>query len=156
MDNQESLPFILWPTIPAGFCPPGTFDEKMNALFAGPLSGAVVDLPGGIPSSAEIAEINAKIVDLQNQINAISAPERRSAIVAVAAGDSTVNITFATIMPNANYDILITFIDDTGASTAASANWYLVSGSKSEAGMNIRFVNIPVDITTFEYSVVQR
>ena len=156
MDNQESLPFISWPFIPSGFCPSGPFDEKMNALFQGPLSGAVINLPGGLPSSAEISEINATLVSLQNQINAISAPARRNATLAVAAGDSTVAVTFASAMPNTNYDIMITLIDDTGTSTAASGNWYLVSGTKLAAGMSIRFVNIPAEVTTFEYSVVQR
>lgn len=156
MLNQDSLGQILFPVIPTGACFRGTQSEIFNQLIQLYLNQAVINIPGlGDVTPAQIATINATLIDLQNQINAITL-DVRSGTVPLTTGDNNVPIVFTTPMPNADYDVVIELVDAAGSFTAASPGWAIVGGTKLASGVTIRAYNIPADITEFYYTVRAR
>lgn len=156
MLNQDALPQILFPVIPSGACFRGTQAEIFNQLITLYLNQAVINIAGlGDVTPAQIAAINAELISLQNQINAITL-DVRSGNVPITTGDNNVPIVFSTPMPDADYDIVIEFIDTAGSFTAASPGWAVVGGTKLATGVTIRTYNIPADIPSFDYTVRAR
>jgi len=152
MDNQESSPQLLIPTIPAGDCPAGNLVEVLNYIFQTYLGAATINIPGlGDVTPAEIASLQATDISLQSQIDAIRGAVRYGTGVA-AAGDSTVVVTFATVLPTAQYDIHIELVDTSTGATAA-CSWSILS--KTQAGFSLRLIDIPATITSFNYSARQ-
>lgn len=152
MLNQDSLPQILFPTVDPSFCPKGDWAAVLNQYQQKYLNQAVINIPGlGDVTPAQIAAINATLISLQNQIDAITL-DVRSGNVPITTGDNNVPIVFATPMPSADYDIVIEFIDTTGSFTGASPGWAVVGGTKLATGITIRTYNIPADILSFDYT----
>lgn len=154
MDNVNSSPTLIIPTIPDGDCPKGTLVQVLNYIFQTYLGQATINIPGlGDVTPAEIANLQAADISLQSQINAIVGATRTGSS-AVAAGDSSVAIAFSSAMPNSNYSINIEFFDTSTGATAAFS-WAVMTGTKTQTGVTIRCVDIPATITTFNYTIRQ-
>jgi len=153
MDNLESSPQLLIPTIPATDCPPGNIAAVFNYFFQNYMGQATINVPGlGDVTPAEIVALQQADITLKSQIDAISGSVR-SGTLAVVATDSTVAVSFAT-MPSANYSILIE-LSDTGGVGTAPAGWAVVSGTKTSTSFSIRFTDIPASGTSFFWVIRQ-
>ena len=154
MDNTDSAPQLVIPTIPASECPKGDLVTVLNYIFQKYLGQAVINIPGlGDVTPAEIANLQAEDISLQSQIDAINGATRFGS-GAVAAGDTTVAIAFAPNMPTSSYSVNIELNDTAGVATHA-VGWAIVTGTKTSSGISIRFLDIPASITTFNWSVRQ-
>lgn len=155
MDNTDSNPQLQIPTIPNEWCPKGTLALIFNQAFQTYLSQATINIPGlGNVTPQEIQKINDTLQELQNQIDALQNNIRYGEGVALAAGDQTVAVTFGVAMPNAKYDIHIEIIDPSGTGTVP-ISWALVSGTKTTTGFSLRFMDIPANTWTFNWTVRQ-
>lgn len=155
MQNQSSLPVLQLQVIPSSFCPSGTFADLLNQYQNQFLSTATIDIPGlGDVTPQKIAEIDATLIALQNEIDANNKAYRQGSLT-FTSGDQNQAIVFATAMPNSAYDIGINFQDTGGAATAAFA-WAVVGGTQSELGFTLRTYDIPASITSGSYWVRAR
>lgn len=152
MINQVSQPQIQPATIPDSFCPTGTIANIFNAYQDQYLAQAIIE---GVSSAdnATIIEIQAELVNLQNQITALT-KYYRNGTQAVPTGDSSVVFGFAAVS-SILYDVGIIPISATGAEVDPFS-WGLVSGSQTTSSFTIRFVDIPSTISTVQWWVRQR
>lgn len=151
MDNAAAPVKIDYPVIPPGYCFSGSDRDKFNQLITQFLANGVINIPGfGQVTPQEIAQLNARVQELQNEIDALD-PQVRTATVPLNTGDNNYVITFSEAMPSTNYTISIE-INDTGAGTAAPS-WAVVSGTKSTTGVTLRFFDIAAAQTSFTYIV---
>jgi hypothetical protein len=153
MNNQDSAAQLTIPIIPDTVCFQGTNTQILNQAFQQYLANATINIPGlGDVTPAEIAQINATLIQLQNEIDALPV-ENRSGTQAIATGDNNYTITFGTNMPNANYSVGVEFVATVGNATT-SFGWSLVGG-KNASGFTVRCYDIPSDIASFNWSARQ-
>lgn len=154
-DNVASSPQLVPPTIPASFCPTGTTGEVFNQLFQLYLPQVLVNLPGIEDlNPATIAEIQAQIANLQNEV-ALLQKYSQNGQGTVSTGDSTVAVTFATPVADANYNVNILPISATGSETDPFS-WAIIANSKSTGGFSLRFTDIPSTIQNFYWNISQQ
>lgn len=154
MDNLASSPQLIPPTVPASFCPTGTWGEMINQTFQIYLVQTLVSLPGIQDlNPATIAEIQAQIAVMQNQI-ALLQKYSRNGEGSLNNGDSTVPVTFSTPASDNLYNVTILPISDSGAETDPFS-WAILANSKTTAGFSVRFVDIPSTVQAFYWSIIQ-
>lgn len=154
--NQDSSPQLSLANVPDDFCPPGgsTWAAILNLYQTKYLSQAIINIPGlGLVTPQEIARINETLISLQNQIDAITQAQFREGVVSTITGDNNYALVFTTPLPNANYDIYLTFYDALGTGST-SFSWGVVSGSQAASGITVRCYDITAAITSFKYRVV--
>ncbi len=151
--NQDSLASFTVQVIPDDVCFKGTTTQILNQFIQLYLNTATINIAGlGEVTPAQIALINATLIVLQNEIDALPV-ENRSGSQAIAVGDNNYTITFGTNMPNANYDVTLAFVATAGVGTAA-VSWSLVGGLNA-SGFTVRCYDVPADIASFLWSVRQ-
>jgi hypothetical protein len=156
MDNTSSTPRIIPVIITEEWCPKGTLAQVFQEYQDQWLSNAGVVIPGfGAVSPATLAQLQADIAALQSQV-AENTKAYQTGTGSIAAGDSTVTVSFGTPMPDADYDIFVYMIDSTGAAIVAQS--FAISGSPapSATGFSIRFLDITATVNAFRWSVRQR
>lgn len=150
MDNQAAPATIQFPSIPPGTCFTGTSSQQFQQLIDGTLSNAIIDIPGfGEVTPAEIAQLQADVQRLQNEIDALN-PQIRTDTVALSTGDNNYVITFSEALPTTNYTINIEIIDTSGTGTTA-VSWALVGSTKATTGMTIRVYDATSAQSSFVY-----
>lgn len=157
MDNQDSSPQILFPNVPEDFCPTGNWVDILQQFIDVVLSNGTINVPGlGDVTPAQIAQINADIQDLQNQIDAISggATIREGELTGIAVGDNTYPIAFATPMPDNTYSVAITPRASGVTAQAAYPTFLVQVGSKTASGFNIIVENGISQITEAEWIAI--
>lgn len=140
MNNQSSPAQLLFPTVPANYCPEGRWSDIFNSFIQLYLNNGTVNIPGlGEVTPAEIATINQELQDLQNQYDALTSNVRSGTITPIGTTTQVTPITFSTPMPTANYQIYIEFVStQTGASGGAPQAWSIVTGTKLTTGFTLR------------------
>jgi hypothetical protein len=140
MDNQSSPVQILSPTIPNSWCPSGDWADIFNSYNQLYLNNSTVNIPYlNQVTPQQIQTINQNILDLQNQLNALTSNVRSGSIVSPATGTIVTPITFSTAMPNSNYQIYIEFVSSVTTSTGATPQmWAIVTGTKTATGFSLR------------------
>lgn len=134
MNNQSSPAQLLFPTVPANYCPEGRWSDIFNSFIQLYLNNGTVNIPGlGQVTPAQIATINQNIQNLQNQYDALAVNTRTGTITAITNGLGTYTVSFATPMPNSNYIINIEFVA-TGTPLTTTMAWSLATGTKSNTG----------------------
>ena len=129
--------------------------EVFNYFFQQYLGQATINIPGlGDVTPAEIEALQNKDIQLENQINALQINVRSGNGIALPSGNNTVPIVFTSAMPNNSYSIAIEFVDASGTANQ-DCSWAVVGGTKLDAGISIRFIDVPSGINTFNYTVRQ-
>ena len=137
MNNQSSPAQLLFPTVPANYCPEGKWSDVLNSFIQLYLNNGTVNIPGlGLVTPEQIQTINQNIQNLQNQYDALAVNTRTGSIASPAIGLQTQSVSFGTAMPNTNYTINITFVNDGTATTAPANFWSLVTGSNTVNGFS--------------------
>lgn len=137
MNNQSSPAQLLFPTVPANYCPEGRWSDIFNSFIQLYLNNGTVNIPGlGQVTPAQIATINQNIQNLQNQYDALAVNTRTGVITSPATGARTQTVSFSTPMPNNNYIINVTFVNDGTTTAAPAAFWSLVAGSNTTTGFS--------------------
>lgn len=160
MDNQTSSPQLVFPSVPDDFCPAGNWTDVLQQFIDEVLSNGTINVPGlGDVTPTEIATINAQLVSLQNQIDAI--PDaiyyRGTATGFTSAADSTVAVTFTSALPSTNYFISLTPIIPAVGIGAAAPIIGILAASKAVGGFTISLQNngtTPNFISDVEWGVV--
>jgi len=142
MDNIPASPQILVPNVPASFCPKGNISEIFQAFVDEVLKNATLSVPGiGQVTPEQITEINATLIDLQNQINA-NKIYFLSGEVELSNGDAGYNVDFtSTPMPNADYFIGLTLVTSTTGMAAPETIISVDDGSPAITGFTINVDN---------------
>ena len=160
MDNQDSSPQLVFPSVPDDFCPSGNWTEILQAFIDEVLSNGTINVPGlGDVTPTQIQTINNELASLKNQVNAITNPTiyRGIATGFTSNADSTVAVTFPSALPNTNYTISLTpIIPATGIATAAPIIGILAA-SKAVGGFTISLQNngtTPNFIDSVEWGIV--
>jgi hypothetical protein len=137
MNNQSSPAQLLFPTVPANYCPEGKWSDILNSFIQLYLNNGTVNIPGlGLITPEQIQTINQNIQNLQNEYDALAVNVSTGTITSPVTGFTTQNVTFATAMPNTNYTINIVFVNDGTATTAPANFWSLVNGSNTTTGFS--------------------
>jgi hypothetical protein len=150
MNNQSSPAQLLFPTVPANYCPEGKWSDILNSFIQLYLNNGTVNIPGlGQVTPQQIATINQNILDLQNeytalqaQVNAIPATtvySRTGTITSptLAVGVVVYPITFSSALPSANYVINVQF-DSSSTTSATPQNYTIISGTKTTTGFSLK------------------
>jgi hypothetical protein len=155
MDNQSSSPQIIFPNVPDDFCPAGNWTEVLQTFIDEVLSNGTINVPGlGDVTPQEIQAINGELTSLQNQINALELRPTitvRTGTIAVAAGNSTLNVTF-TALPGTNYGVSITPV---GTSTSrATMGSYVLQAGQTTTGFDILVEDNPATVTNLRWTAI--
>jgi len=135
MNNQSSPAQLLFPTVPANYCPEGKWSDILNSFIQLYLNNGTINIPGlGLVTPEQIQTINQNIQNLQNLYDALVINARTGSITAPITGFTTQAVSFTTAMPNTNYTINIEY-DNDGTATTAPANYYSVV-SKTTTGFS--------------------
>jgi len=153
VQNQASPVEILSPTIPANWCPTGSWADVFNNYQTLFLNNSTVNIPGlGQVTAAQIATIQQNIQSIQNQIAAFAG--QTGVISSITNGLGTYAVSFPTAMPTANYQILMNFIAGS-TPTTTTFNWSLATGTQTTTGFTF-YSNIATatdKITSIQWSV---
>jgi hypothetical protein len=154
MDNSATTPRIVPVTIPDDWCPKGSWAEIFNDFQLRFLAGAGVFVPGfGAVTPATIAQLQADILALQNQVTSLTKAYRSgSGTLTPSTATQTVPITFGTPMPTSNYDVGVMIFTNGG--THAAQSWHLDT-AKATTGFTLRF-NGTTSYNSFEWWVRER
>ena len=156
MQNQSSPAQLLFPTVPANYCPEGSWSDIFNSFIQLYLNNGTVNIPGlGQVTPSQIQTINQNIQNLQNEYNALAVNQNSGVFNVVSQNTpQTFVASFATAMPNTNYTINAWFgcVNGTGTITPMSA-WGVVSSTISTTGVTFWVANNNTDITKLYWSV---
>jgi uncharacterized membrane protein len=138
MDNQDSSPALIFPSVPDDFCPSGNWTQVFQQFSDVVLASGTVNIPGlSDVTPQQIQTINAYLQSLQDQVNVLAQTQvRQGVITGLIVGDQTITITFATAMPSDNYTVC--FTPHTNAGGSASAPIFAVqTGSQTITGFTV-------------------
>jgi hypothetical protein len=155
MDNQDSSPALIFPSVPDDFCPIGNWTQVFQQFSDVVLASGTVNIPGlSDVTPQQIQTINAYLQDLQNQINVLATTQvRQGVITGLTAPDSTVTITFATAMPSDNYTVAFTPVTNTVGTTQAPI-FAIQTGSQTVSGFTLFIDNNVASITTVDWVAI--
>lgn len=155
MDNQDSSPALIFPSVPDDFCPSGNWTQVFQQFSDVVLASGTVNIPGlSDVTPQQIQTINAYLQDLQNQINVLATTQvRQGVITGLVAGDQTVTITFATAMPSDNYTVAFTPVTNTGGATQAPI-FAVQTGSQTVSGFTVFIDQNVATVTTVDWVAI--
>jgi len=169
MDNQSTSPQIIFPNVPQDFCPTGDWSEVLQQFIDIVLANGTINVPGlGDVTPSEITSINAQLSSQQLQIDALAVVDTqyntritdlenvpkvtiRTGTVSVPVGNSTLNVTFATL-PNAAYGVSIMPV---GTSTSrATMGSYVLQAGQTTTGFTLLVEDNPATVTTLRWTAI--
>ena len=155
MDNQDSSPALIFPSVPDDFCPSGNWTQVFQQFSDVVLASGTVNIPGlADVTPQQIQTINAYLQDLQNQINVLATTQVRQGIITgLVTGDQTVPITFATAMPSDNYTVAFTPQTNAGGATQAPI-FAIQTGSQTLTGFTVFIDNNVATVTNVEWVAI--
>jgi hypothetical protein len=155
MDNQDSSPALIFPSVPDDFCPSGNWTQVFQQFSDVVLASGTVNIPGlSDVTPQQIQTINAYIQDLQNQINVLATTQvRQGVITGLVVGDQTITITFATAMPSDNYTVCFTPHTNAGGSVSAPI-FAVQTGSQTVTGFTVFIDQNVATVTTVDWVAI--
>jgi hypothetical protein len=162
MDNQSTSPQIIFPNVPQDFCPTGDWSEVLQQFIDIVLANGTINVPGlGDVTPSEITSINSQLSSQQLQIDAVEtrvgalesipAVSVRTGTVSVPVGNSTLNVTFATL-PSAAYGVSIMPV---GTSTSrATMGSYVLQAGQTTTGFTLLVEDNPATVTTLRWTAI--
>jgi hypothetical protein len=155
MDNQDSSPALIFPSVPDDFCPVGNWTQVFQQFSDIVLASGTVNIPGlSDVTPQQIQTINAYLQSLQDQVNVLATTQVRQGVISgLVFGDQTITITFATAMPSDNYTVC--FTPQANAGGAASAPIFAVqTGSQTITGFTVFIDNNVATVTSVEWVAI--
>lgn len=155
MDNQDSSPALIFPSVPDDFCPSGNWSQVFQQFSDVVLASGTVNIPGlSDVTPQQIQTINAYLQDLQNQINVLATTQvRQGVITGLSVGDQTITITFATAMPSDNYTVCFTPHSNTGGANQ-SPIFAVQTGSQTITGFTVFIDNNVATVTQVDWIAI--
>jgi len=138
MDNQDSSPALIFPSVPDDFCPSGNWTQIFQQFSDVVLASGTVNIPGlSDVTPQQIQAINAYLQSLQDQVNVLATTQVRQGVISgLVVGDQTITITFATAMPSDNYTVAFTPVTNAGGATQAPI-FAIQTGSQTITGFTV-------------------
>jgi hypothetical protein len=159
MDNQDSSPALIFPSVPDDFCPTGNWTDVFQQFVDIVLANGTINVPGlGDVTPAQIQTINDFLLSLQNQIDIIAQIQVRQGVQSLlAANDSVVNVVFSQAMPSNNYTVAFTPRLSASAGSASYPTFIIQPGSKSITGFTFLCENngSPAIISEVEWVAIR-
>ena len=153
MQNQSSPAALLFPTVPANYCPAGTWSDILNSFISLYLNNGTINIPGlGLVTPQQIETINANIQTLNNEIAALTINTQSGSQSISTAGSQTFNISLGTPMPNSTYQIGINFVCTSGTFTVVP-QWALIGGTQTTTGFRVSIYSTDADVNSFNWAV---
>jgi len=155
MDNQDSSPALIFPSVPDDFCPSGNWTQVFQQFSDIVLASGTVNIPGlADVTPQQIQALNDEVLKLRNRVDILETTQvRQGTITSLATGDSTVTITFATAMPSDNYTVAFTPVTATVGATQAPI-FAVQSGSQTISGFTVFIDNNVASITTLDWVAI--
>ena len=155
MDNQDSSPALIFPSVPDDFCPVGNWTQVFQQFSDIVLASGTVNIPGlADVTPQQIQTINDYLQSLQNQIDVLATTQvRQGSITSLATGDSTVTITFATAMPSDNYTVAFTPVTNSAGTTSAPI-FAVQTGSQTISGFTVFIDQNVATITQLDWVAI--
>lgn len=155
MDNQDSSPALIFPSVPDDFCPSGNWTQVFQQFSDIVLASGTVNIPGlSDVTPQQIQTINAYLQSLQDQINVLTTTQvRQGVITGLIAGDNTITVTFAVAMPSDNYTVALTPNSSAGGATQ-SPIFTIQTGSATISGFTVFIDNNVATVTTVDWVAI--
>ena len=136
MDNQDSSPALIFPSVPDDFCPTGNWTDVLQQFVDIVLANGTINVPGlGDVTPAQIQSINETLLGLQNQINILEKTQVRIGVNSgLGINDTVVNVLFSQAMPSDNYTVAFTPRFAASSGSASYPTFVIQTGSKSITG----------------------
>ena len=160
MDNQDSSPQLVFPSVPDDFCPSGNWTEILQAFIDEVLANGTINVPGlGDVTPQQIQTINNQLASQQNEISSLDtrvdalepAIKVRTGVITIGgAGPLTLNISFAAL-PSADYGVALQPI---GTATAAAAGKYILQAGQTTTGFTVLVDNNPPTVTQLRWTAI--
>jgi len=153
MQNQSSPAQLLFPIIPANYCPEGKWSDILNSFIQLYLNNGTVNIPFlNEVTPQQITSIQQSILAITNKLSAVNW-QSGNVTVAASASAQTFTITLPTAINSANYNISGYFNATAGTSTA-NASWGII-GVPTDSSFRIWIFNpaANTDITKFTWQV---
>jgi hypothetical protein len=154
MQNQSSPAQLLFPTVPASYCPEGKWSDILNSFITLYLNNGTVNIPFlNEVTPQQITSLQQGILTISNKLNAVKF-QSGTQIIAASSAAQKITITIPTAMANANYQITGYFTPTAGTATAA-CSWGVVNGTATTTKFDIWVFNpaANTDITSFTWQV---
>jgi len=154
MQNQSSPAQLLFPIVPANYCPEGKWSDILNSFIQLYLNNGTVNIPFlNQVTPEQITALQQSVLTIQNQLNAVNY-QVGTVSIAPSGSAQTIPITIPTAMANANYQVTGYFTPTSATGTSASS-WGVVNGTKTTTGFTIWVFNPAANtmITTFTWQV---
>lgn len=155
MDNQDSSPALIFPSVPDDFCPVGNWTQVFQQFSDIVLASGTVNIPGlSDVTPQQIQTINAYLQSLQDQVNVLATTQVRQGVISgLVTGDQTITITFATAMPSDNYTVCFTPQANAGGATQAPI-FAIQTGSQTITGFTVFIDNNVATVTSVEWVAI--
>jgi hypothetical protein len=151
MNNQSSPAQLLFPTVPANYCPEGKWSDVLNSFITLYLNNGTVNIPFlNEVTPQQITTLQQNVLSIQNQLDAVS--YKTGSITSITTGIGTYVVSFPTAMPTSAYLVTMNF-NATATPTALPA-WSISAGTKATTGFTF-FANCPSgsNVTSIVWSV---
>lgn len=155
MDNQDSSPALIFPSVPDDFCPSGNWTEIFQQFSDIVLASGTVNIPGlSDVTPQQIQTINDYLQNLQNQINVLAITQVRQGIITgLVVGDQTITIPFTIAMPSDNYTVSFTANANAGGATQAPI-FAIQTGSQTLSGFTVFIDNNVATVTQVDWIAI--
>jgi len=157
MDNQDSSPALIFPSVPDDFCPTGNWTQVFQQFTDVVLASGTVNIPGlADVTPQQIQALNQAVQELQLRVTDLEKTQvRQGTIQGLAAGDSTVPIFFPVDkqMPSDNYTVAFTPVTTTFGTPSAPI-FAVQTGSQTISGFTVIIDNNVATITTLDWVAI--
>ena len=155
MDNQDSSPALIFPSVPDDFCPSGNWTQVFQQFSDIVLASGTVNIPGlADVTPQQIQTIIAELQVLQDRVDILEQTQVRQGIITgLVAGDQTITITFATAMPSDNYTVCFTPVTNAGGATQAPI-FAIQTGSQTLTGFTVFIDQNVATVTTVDWVAI--
>lgn len=155
MDNQDSAPALIFPSVPDDFCPTGNWTEVLQEFIDVVLSNGTINVPGlGDVTPTQIQSINEYLLQLNNRIDILEEVQiRQGTVTGLVAGDSTIAVVFTTPMPSNNYTVCFTPVTNVVGATQAPI-FAVQTGTQSITGFTLFIDNNIASITQVDWVAI--
>lgn len=155
MDNQDSSPALIFPSVPDDFCPSGNWTQVFQQFSDVVLASGTVNIPGlADVTPQQIDALNQAVLELQLRVTNLETTQvRQGTISSLATGHSTVTITFATAMPSDNYTVAFTPVTNT-VGTSSAPIFAIQTGSQTISGFTLFIDNNVASITQVDWVAI--
>jgi len=155
MDNQDSSPALIFPSVPDDFCPTGNWTQIFQQFTDTVLASGTVNIPGlADVTPQQIQTINDYLLNLQNQVDVLTTTQvRQGTITGLTTADQTISVTFSTAMPSTNYTVAFTPVTTTFGTPSAPI-FAVQTGSQTISGFTAIIDSNVATITTLDWVAI--